>query len=391
MKFILRVCLSFASAINAIAQVPSMPMKENYEDSAESAWTKKKVLDTRVLDAMTNPATWTFKGRGKVSTVRPSGTPLLRIDVGVHDPLITPGWGPPAVSLTKTFPKAEDWTRFNRVSFRIRARLKGFYNATLVVSLRNDGKVKVPDVYQREGSHYLTLSNDRWTDINWEIEPLGRDKVTTFDIRYWMNKPIPAEGDSVTLEIGRVELQRVVPDHYEGWNVAPGKIVFSHTGYIAGAAKTAIATGLSAREFSVIRPDTGQTVLRKPLLTTKNHYGEFQELDFSELRQPGSYALQAGTIRSRPFRIDDDVWTGTIWKTINFFYGERCGMAIPGIHDACHRDWQATLGDKKIVMNGGWHDAGDLSQGLVNTGEAVYAMFSLARRMQARGENPELV
>jgi hypothetical protein len=66
-------------------------------------------------------------------------------------------------------------------------------------------------------------------------------------------------------------------------------------------------------------------------------------------------------------------------------------MAIPGIHDACHRDWQATLGDKKIVMNGGWHDAGDLSQGLVNTGEAVYAMFSLARRMQARGENPELV
>jgi len=42
-------------------------------------------------------------------------------------------------------------------------------------------------------------------------------------------------------------------------------------------------------------------------------------------------------------------------------------------------------------MNGGWHDAGDLSQGLVNTGEATYAMFALAERLQARGEDPALL
>ena len=39
-------------------------------------------------------------------------------------------------------------------------------------------------------------------------------------------------------------------------------------------------------------------------------------------------------------------------------------------------------------MNGGWHDAGDLSQGLVNTGEAKYAMFSLAAEARASRTHP---
>jgi len=75
-------------------------------------------------------------------------------------------------------------------------------------------------------------------------------------------------------------------------------------------------------------------------------------------------------------------------KTINLFYCERCGDAIPGIHDVCHGDWRCAHGDRNIVINGGWHDAGDLSQGLVNTSEAVVAMFLLAKRVQAT--DPEL-
>lgn len=41
-------------------------------------------------------------------------------------------------------------------------------------------------------------------------------------------------------------------------------------------------------------------------------------------------------------------------------------------------------------MSGGWHDAGDLSQGLINTGEATYAMFALAERLKLGGENGDL-
>jgi hypothetical protein len=39
-------------------------------------------------------------------------------------------------------------------------------------------------------------------------------------------------------------------------------------------------------------------------------------------------------------------------------------------------------------MNGGWHDAGDLSQGLINTGESTHAMFGLAAELRNAGRKP---
>ena len=84
------------------------------------------------------------------------------------------------------------------------------------------------------------------------------------------------------------------------------------------------------------------------------------------------------------------MWRQTILKALNFLYAERCGMAIPGVHGICHRDWTVVHGDQRIVINGGWHDAGDLTQGLGNTAEIVYGLFSLAERLHARGEDPEL-
>jgi hypothetical protein len=65
-------------------------------------------------------------------------------------------------------------------------------------------------------------------------------------------------------------------------------------------------------------------------------------------------------------------------------------MAISRVHGICYRDWTSVHGGNRLVINGGWHDAGDLSQGLGNTGEAVYAMFSLAERLRARDKDPEL-
>jgi hypothetical protein len=75
---------------------------------------------------------------------------------------------------------------------------------------------------------------------------------------------------------------------------------------------------------------------------------------------------------------------------LNFFYAERCGIPVIGVHGICHRDWTCVHDDKSIVINGGWHDAGDFTQGLRNTGEAVYAMFSLAEQMLKRGMDSRL-
>lgn len=51
----------------------------------------------------------------------------------------------------------------------------------------------------------------------------------------------PDPGDKTVLYIDQMELQTVVPDHVEGWDVSPGKIAFSHAGYVSGSSKTAIA------------------------------------------------------------------------------------------------------------------------------------------------------
>jgi len=69
---------------------------------------------------------------------------------------------------------------------------------------------------------------------------------------------------------------------------------------------------------------------------------------------------------------------------------ERCGEAIPGVHGICHRDWRCLHEDKQIIVNGGWHDAGDLTQGITHTSEAVYAMFAMAERLKRNNLDPDL-
>jgi len=371
-----------------------MPMPAIYTDSAEYRWLSKPVLGARILDDGSDPATWSFRGQGRLtvpSVSRIHGMRCLRVDVDIQEqrPASEQSSGLPAVALVRRF-AGEDWSNFNRISFWIRPQMVGFPVLPLLVLFRNEGEEKVPDVYRREGNHYVTLANRQWTQVVWEIAPLARDRVTAVEFHYWANKRIPEPRDRVAFEIGGLELQRVDPDHFEGWNVAPGAVSFSHTGYQSGSHKTAIATGLEANDFSLMRVETGEIVLRKPIRRIKTLLGEFEEMDFSEVRAPGSYLIVAGKVRTRPFRIDSNIWRETIWKSINFFYGERCGVEIPGIHDTCHRDWLAVLGERKIIMNGGWHDAGDLSQGAVNTAEATYAMFALAERLQARAEDPAL-
>jgi hypothetical protein len=446
----LALALALAPARAAAQQPPSMPMPLEVEHSAEFRWLSKPVLASRVLDDMSDPATWRFQGTGALTPLRdagPGAAPVLRVDVNMYRDEPAPTRNRLSSENLRRMFAGEDWSAYNRISLWIRPDVSGFPMLPLQIVLHNEGREKVPDAYYREGIHYVTLQNGRWQRVVWEIEPLPRDRVTAIEIGYWANKMFADPGDRVAFEIAGLELERVEPDHYEGWNVAPGRISYSHTGYASGGAKTALASGLAAREFELIRlgddagpravspaapravgpaaPRVGDpaavragartappggdpaaatwkagsaevnapnvVVLRKPVRTVRTRLGEFQVLDFSEVRTPGRYVLRAGAVRTQPFRIDADVWRGTIWKAINFFFGERCGYPVPGSHGVDHADWLAMHGDLRIVMNGGWHDAGDLSQGLVNTGEAAYAMFALAERLQARGEDPELL
>lgn len=384
-------------AMPAAAQNPRSLLPIDFESSAEFAWLNKPVLATRLLDDMTRPDTWRFTGTGAISfpaQSRLSDMRVMRVDMQMFTDSPAPTRSRlSSVNLRRAFDN-EDWRAYNRVSMWIKPEFSGIPALPLQIVLHNEGSEKVPDGYGREGIHYVTLANNQWQQIVWEIEPLARDRVTMLEIGYWVNKMLAAPSDRVAFEIGRVELQRVEPDHHTGWNVAAGSIAFSHSGYQTGYSKTAIASALAAKTFSVQRVNDsplGGVVLEKPVRVVQTRLGTFQELDFSELNVPGTYVIRAGNTTSRPFGVGSDVWLSSIWKTLNFFYGNRCGFAVPGVHDVDHLDWFATQGDDRITMSGGWHDAGDLSQGVINTGEATYAMFALAERLRARGGQPALV
>ncbi|MHB0961661.1 MAG: glycoside hydrolase family 9 protein [Gemmatimonadaceae bacterium] len=364
--------------------------------SADAGWLAKSVLARRVLDDMSDSTTWRFSGTGQLTfpSATHNGMRFLRVDMRMFRDQPAPTRnGLSSVNLQRPVP-GEDWREYNRLSIWIRADVAGFPMLPLQIVMRSAGTERVPDRYNREGIHFVTLAGNAWQQIVWEIEPLARDRVTMLEIGYWVNKMLAAPGDRVGFEIGRVELQRVEPDQHTGWNLAAGKVAFSHTGYQSGFSKSAVVNTPAVNEFELLRVGDGKrpdVVLRKATKNERTRLGEFARMDFSEINAPGSYAIRTGGTTTRPFRIGADAWDESIWATLNFFYGERCGYAVPGSHGVDHLDWFATHGDQRVTMAGGWHDAGDLSQGVINTGEATYAMFALAERLAARGGDTALV
>ena len=385
----LQCCRAAAAAAGQPAA--HVPMRASDEHAAARRWLRKKVLASRILDDAESLDGWkmSFWSQGKgdlaLTDVRArDGKHSVRLRSHTKGAKPSKGGGVFGSTAAVRAVAGEDWRGFNRLSFWVYPTLPGHHAVSLMVRLGNQG--------ERLGrnTHHVLLENARWNHVVWEIPDVARDHVTDVAFTYVMNGNERGAAEVAQFDIDRLELERVEADHYEGWNVAPGRIAFSHTGYPTAARKTAVACGLEAGQFQIVRQDTGQAVLTKPVETVATRIGRFQVLDFSELRAAGTYRIRAGTRESLPFRIGDGVWERTIWKAVNFFYAERCGTAIPGVHAVCHADWRGEHQGKTIVINGGWHDAGDLSQGLVNTSEAVYAMFDLAHRLRERGGSPEL-
>lgn len=374
------------------APASPLPLRIEEEHSAKHRWLGKIVLESRVLDDMEETGPWSHHGPGSISLTTQrsrTGQHSLRLlsPTRTGRPGDVPG-RPFAEAVARRQFSGEDWTGFNRLSFWVYPHLPGFHVISMLVKLRNEGVVKVPDDYGREGLNYFLLEPDEWNHVVWEIPHLARDKVTAVDFIYRLQGEEPGAAATVQFDIDALELQRVAADTFEGWGVAPGSIAYSHSGYVPGGRKTALAGGLPAREFKLVNARTRKAELTREIRTVRSPLGEFQSLDFSDVLQQGRYYLEAGAVKTPAFDISHNAWRESILKVINFFSCERCGAVVPGIHGVCHRDWTARHNGRSLFINGGWHDAGDLSQGLANTAEAVYAMFRLAERL--RDEDPAL-
>ncbi len=389
MFFLTALCLR---GYGAGTPLPPFPLKDRATDRLETEWLKKPVLANRLLDDMETASTWRAEGFARLSiqTARCfQGNAALRLTsptIGTrHAADKRRPYGEAAA--VRSF-DGEDWRAFNRISLRVFPELPGFKTISLLLILQNEGAEKSPRMDGREGLHFAILEPNRWNQLVWEIASLPRDRVTGIKVIYRLQGNEPGASRQAVFDLDQLELQTVQADVFEGWNVATNQIAYSHSGYSLGAPKIAMAQGSPAKTFrvySALKPP--HLIMEGAIENTRTALGEFQLLNFTSVQQEGEYFLEMGDVHTKAFSISEEPWRESIIKTLNFYYSERCGFAVPGIHDVCHQDWVATSAGETLAINGGWHDAGDLSQGLVNTAESVEALAGLATKL-ADGDVP---
>lgn len=365
------------------------PLRLHEDKAVETVGLQKEVLHSELLCGMESLDGWTHDGIGTVSLTTDravEGTHSLRLEApSMPEKML--GWGLGRGTCLATFDlKGADWRPYNRLRFSIYPECEGARTVYLNLYLENDGEVKVPDRFGREGYHEINLKNNQWNDCYLEFTGLERDKVSCLKFAIEIFGRELTMGDTLRFDVDNVLLETIAdPEPVKGWMPAANRIIFSTTGYTTRMEKTAVVTVPDARKFKIVNNKNGRTAFRGKVKTVKTALGEYQIIDFSKLRKPGQYVIKVGNITTWPFYIDDNVWDDSAWRLVNFMFVERCGYPVPGHHGECHSDLHATYKGQVYPLNGGWHDAGDMSQQTVQSAEISYAFFQAAQRALEKG------
>lgn len=365
-----------------------IPLKPDMEHSLETYDLQKEVLDERVIWDGKDLSPWTFDGEGRAKVK--DGKLVLKTGARNNH---WPGFEARSVNApsgkyatfgsyeAKLCVKGLDLSRYNRLYFKIRPACKGMHNPTVRAAFINNGEVKIPDVYSREGWNAINLKNFAWNTCTWEIDSIAHDQIEEVSfIIHRYGKELTGSED-LDYELCDIRLQRVEPNIVSGWKCREETAVYSTTGYDSRGIKTAVAD-TAQKEFSIVRADTKETVFQGAVETVTVFHGTFQVLDFTPLTAEGTYQIRMGAFESKPFRISPEIYETTVWKILNFLFGERCGCPVPGKHGTCHQDVTAHHREVSMVYAGGWHDAADVSQESLQTCETAHALMCVAEAIK---------
>ncbi|NLI22189.1 MAG: endoglucanase [Clostridiales bacterium] len=275
----------------------------------------------------------------------------------------------------------ENWEGYNRISFTLRVEAQGVRKVCARLCLRNEGRIRLPDPYNRDGFHAVNLQPGRTERICVEMPTLPRDRMTGVGVQFYCGgcETDAGLGNRLTAEVWDMALERIeTPEIAVGWQPAPGEIVHCFSGYRPLSRKIALMLSHAGEPFAV---EDLQGVARFTGRLAPSGFHDLCVLDFTALEAAGRYRLRVGETVTSPFSVSETIWLPSAWKTVNFLFCERCGYPVPGIHQTCHRDVIARHGGRRFVFNGGWHDAGDLSQQLIQSAEVTWALFELAQAL----------
>ena len=352
---------------------------ENEENGAWARWIKKPVIKSRRIDLYREFDSLLQEGPGLLTPCADhteSGSGSVRLETPTSTAVKNPTNRRYACS-GFFYPLAdEDLTEYNRISLWVLADAPGLDFESVTVELHNRGEHIVPVPGRFEGSHHTEVKTGSWARILWEIPDLYRDHVVGIRVYCSLHGTPVHTAPRKTLYFRDLRIETVEkPEKSRGFSLAEGRIACCHSGYRQDARKQALVQNTGAAEFCLL-DEAGNAVFRGPVLPCGDG---FELMDFSGFREPGAYTIQVGDLRSNPFPIGPDAWESAAWKALSFFFSQRCGFEVPGVHMECHLDCYCRHPDgRRIPIWGGWHDAADVSQSIDKTCDVILAMLDLA-------------
>jgi hypothetical protein len=394
-------CTPRATENNVRASLETFPLAVPEEHSLMTTWENKTVHESRLIDDMEQSSGWIVTGIGAMTYTEErarDGRQSLRFSTSLRDEEhyrqnrsewdSFNGTQGGRSSVERKFEEPQDWSDFSRISFWVYVHPADMPTYCIYISFDCEG-AEYNAAYPGKSHFVHDLKRGQWNHVMYEIHHLKRDSVTAFRINQMLIGHHPEEEGIVTYDIDQLEIQRVDGDYFEGWEVAPDKFAFNHAGYRPADRKIAMVGDGGGENFELVNQE-GTKVFGGQVQTIRNEKGMFRLLDFSAYDEAGIFRIRTGDLESNSFPIDEQVWIQPLFKAINSFFCLRCGYAVPGIHLECHKDWQGFYGDTKKIINGGWHDAGDLSQGSWRTSMSAYAMMLNLEELEKAGDHPDL-
>jgi hypothetical protein len=400
-KFLLLLIIAFSPAVCAqvrLTQDPALSreliqsgllhslLPVDDSRSFETAGLQKKILSRRPVSS----ANWSHSGLGSLH-FSAAGSLQMTVPTSTGTRAIGPPDDPDYATyghcrIQKDL-HGENWQAFNRIAFAIYPDCEGAQVINLNFSFENAITPLAPSANRHSASHLIHLKNRQWNRCFLDLEEFQRDRVLSISFSCSIKGKDRTTGDRLVFYIDTIELQQIeAPAPVSGWMPAPNQIVYSTSGYESQGPKTAIVRPAAATTFRLLNATTGRTAFQAPLRTETTSLGIFNILDFSAFTRPGNYRLQCGETLTPPFPIGNSIWENSLWRVLNFIFGQRCGYPVPGKHAACHLDLCSEHLGQRISYAGGWHDAGDLSQQTLQTGDVTFALLELYKNQKGKND-----
>lgn len=371
------------------------PLPLDTSRSFEENALKKEVLSSQPLTETDSTNGWTHSGAGSMAFSNEkstSGKGSIRLtfptDTGkraVGSPS-DPDYATYGNSGITYHVNGQNWEKYNRIVFSIYPDCDGARIVNMNLTFTNDNSTAKEGYNPPSGSHLINLVNKTWNHCFLDIDECQRDKVMSIHFDTALKGKDRTTGDSAIYYIDNIQLQQIkAPGKVSGWTPAEDAIIYSTTGYTTNSQKTALVHSLLCNQqtaFQLINSATKEVAYEDALQREQTTIGEFGVIDFTAFNQPGDYQLKVGKILTPTFRIDEKLWDNSLWRVLNFLFCQRCGHPVPSKHAACHTDLFSKHDGKSISYSGGWHDAGDLSQQTLQTGDVTFALLEAYNRLK---------